>query len=278
MCTVKRPMEISAGFAWTQFSLFKLFLLTFDCDPTWLFGLCWEEVPGMLSEWLLVTAAPVDALLGCERTDSDAFDSGLGLLLLPLFPSVSSTASQGSPAATGTVCAVPPDTWDTSSLSALRFVSGSRSSQSKRLMLEDSITAGCWAGGLGAREAAPAWEESRSVLAGLPFFKYSEVLAILSNSLAISGSTVGCGKTMAVAGWMGGKAMKGVCCAARGMKGDMVGVKPFWNVPGLGNGAEGNNGVGWWVGVDTLELDGVDITGVHWLLWKGEELQTWPPG
>lgn len=102
-----------------------------------------------------MTAAPVDALLCCERTDKDAFASSGGLLLL-LFPSVSSTASQGSPAgAPDTVCAVPPDAWDTSSFSALRFVSGSRSSQSKRLMLEDSITAGCWGGGFGAREAVP---------------------------------------------------------------------------------------------------------------------------
>ena len=80
---------------------------------------------------------------------------------------------------------------------------------------------------MGAREAEPAWEESRSVLADLPFFKYSEVLAILSNSLAISGSTDGCWKTMAAVGWMGVKAMKDGCCADKAMKGDMAGVKPF---------------------------------------------------
>lgn len=66
-----------------------------------------------------------------------------------------------------------------------------------------------------------------SVLADLPFFKYSEVLAILSNSLAISGSTACCGKTMAAGGWMGVKAMKEGCCTGRAKKGDMVGVKPF---------------------------------------------------
>lgn len=100
-----------------------------------------------------MTAAPVDALLCCERTDSNAFASSGGLLLL-VFPSVSSTASQGSPAGTpGTVSAVPPDARDASSFSALRFVRGSRSSQSMRLMLVGSAAAGCWGGGLGAREA-----------------------------------------------------------------------------------------------------------------------------
>lgn len=166
-----------------------------------------------------MTAAPVDALLCCGRAGSDALASTEGLL----FPSVSSTASQGSPEGVpGTACAVPPET---SSFSALRFVSGSRSSQSKRLMRDVSITVG--GGGLGAREVVLAWEESCSVLAILPFFKYSEVLAILSNSFAISGSTAGCGKAMAAAGWMGVNAMKDGCCVDRAMKGDMVEAKPF---------------------------------------------------
>lgn len=117
------------------------------------------------------------------------------------------------------------------------------------------------------------------MLADLPFFKYSEVLAILSKSLAICGSTAGGWKTMAAAagGWMGVN-MKDGCGADMVMKGDMVGVKPFWKEPGLGKGAEGKTGMGWWVGVDTLELEEVGSTGVHWPLWKGEELQAWPPG
>lgn len=145
----------------------------------------------MLREWLLVTAAPVDALLCCERTESDDFTSRGGLLLV-LFPSVSSTASHGSPAGPPvTVCTAAPDAGGASSFSALRLVSGSKSNQSKRLILEVSITAGCCGGGFGAREAVLAGAKSNSVMADLPFFKYSEVLAILSKSLAISGSTVG---------------------------------------------------------------------------------------
>lgn len=65
------------------------------------------------------------------------------------------------------------------------------------------------------------------MLADLPFFKYSEVLAILSNSLAISGSTAGCENTMAAAVWMGVNAIKDEDGADMAMKGDMVGVKPF---------------------------------------------------
>lgn len=105
-----------------------------------------------------MTAAPVEALLCCERFPSGG--GGLPLLLPVLFPSVSRTASQGSPAeGPGAVSAEPPAAGDASSLSALRFVSGSRSSQSKRLMLEDSAptaAAGCCGGGFGAREAAAA--------------------------------------------------------------------------------------------------------------------------
>lgn len=49
---------------------------------------------------------------------------------------------------------------------------------------------------------------------------------------------------------------------------------------GLGNGAEGNMGACWWVGVDMPELESVEsMEGVHWPLWKGEGLQVaWPPG
>lgn len=75
--------------------------------------------------------------------------------------------------------------------------------------------AGC--GGLGARDAMLVDEESRSVLADLPFFKYSEVLWILSKSLAISKVTVGCWNTMAPGCWMGVKAMNEVCGPGRPM-------------------------------------------------------------
>lgn len=124
-----------------------------------------------------MTGAPVDALLCCGRTVSDTFASGGGLPLL-VFPSDSRTASHGSPAVTAdAVCIGPSDARDASLASALGFVRGSRSSQSKLLALQGSVTGGCGVGRFGAREAA--FEESEPVLVDLPFFKYSEVLAIL---------------------------------------------------------------------------------------------------
>lgn len=171
-----------------------------------------------------MTAPPKDDRLCCERTGGDAFFSSRGLLP----PSVSSTASQGSPAGSaGSAWAGPPEATTTSWFSVFGLVSGSRSNQSKRLMAAASAAVGLGGGGLGAREGGPAWAESGSVPDTFPFLRYSEVLAILSKSLAICGSTAGGGKTMAAAGWMGVKAMKEAWWGGRPMYGEMVGVKPF---------------------------------------------------
>lgn len=44
----------------------------------------------------------------------------------------------------------------------------------------------------------------------------------------------------------------------------MAGEKPFWKEQeGFGKGAEGNMGPCGWEGVDTLEMDAVESTGVH---------------